>query len=88
MPVEWHVRQGPAGRGKYPVAGEARFFPSAVAASDFPVGRVVGESLGDDLKILSIDEISLSELDFIDIGSPTGPDSYVPVVVKSLVFEG
>jgi ethanolamine utilization protein EutA len=55
---------------------------------DQNIGRVVGESLGDDLKILSIDEISLSELDFIDIGSPTGPDSYVPVVVKSLVFEG
>lgn len=51
------------------------------------IGRVVGEALGDELKILSIDEISLSELDFIDIGSPTGEDFYVPVVVKSLVFE-
>lgn len=51
------------------------------------IGRVVGEALGDELNILSIDEISLSELDFIDIGSPTGEDFYVPVVVKSLVFE-
>lgn len=51
------------------------------------IGRVVGEALGDELNILSIDEISLSELDFIDIGNPTGEDFYVPVVVKSLVFE-
>ncbi len=50
------------------------------------IGRVVGEALGDELKIPSIDEVSLSELDFIDIGSPADKDSYVPVVVKSLVF--
>ena len=52
------------------------------------IGRVVGESLGDGLGILAIDEVSLSELDFIDIGSPAQADSYVPVVIKSLVFEG
>jgi len=52
------------------------------------IGRVVGESLGAELRIPAIDEVSLSELDFIDIGSPAGQDPYVPVVVKSLVFEG
>jgi ethanolamine utilization protein EutA (predicted chaperonin) len=33
-----------------------------------------------------IDEISLSELDFIDVGTEVEGEGYVPVVVKSLAF--
>jgi ethanolamine utilization protein EutA len=54
----------------------------------------VGNSVGNVLKretgttnILSIDEISLKEGDFIDIGEPIIGNPVFPVVVKSLVFE-
>ncbi len=49
------------------------------------VGRAIGERLAE-LRIPCIDEISLSELDFIDIGTVVEGDGYVPVVVKSLAF--
>ncbi len=51
------------------------------------IGRVVGEAIGEDLKTLCIDEVTLSELDFVDIGRPLDHETFVPVVVKSLVFE-
>jgi len=51
------------------------------------IGRVVGEALGEELKTLCIDEVTLTELDFVDIGRPLNDETYVPVVVKSLVFE-
>ena len=51
------------------------------------IGRVVGEAMGEELKTLCIDEVTLSELDFVDIGKPLNEGTYVPVVVKSLVFE-
>lgn len=54
----------------------------------------IGNSVGNVLKretdmrnILSIDEVSLKEGDFIDIGEPITENSIYPVVVKSLVFE-
>ena len=50
------------------------------------VGRVVGEILAPDFGIPCIDEISLSELDFIDVGEVVSGESFVPVVVKSLAF--
>lgn len=50
------------------------------------VGRVVGEMLAPELSIPCVDEISLSELDFIDIGGVVEGEGYVPVVVKSLAF--
>lgn len=50
------------------------------------IGQVVGERLAEDFKILCIDEVSLSELDFIDIGRPVSGEAYVPVVIKSLAF--
>jgi ethanolamine utilization protein EutA len=49
------------------------------------IGRVVGQLLSAETKIPCIDEVSLSELDFIDVGSLT-EDGYVPVVIKSLAF--
>ena len=50
------------------------------------VGRVAGELLAKDLSVPCIDEVSLSELDFIDIGEFVQGEDYVPVVVKSLAF--
>jgi len=54
----------------------------------------IGNSVGNVLKretgmknVLSIDEVSLREGDFIDIGDPITEISIYPVVVKSLVFE-
>jgi ethanolamine utilization protein EutA len=50
------------------------------------IGRVVGEGLMPALRIPCVDEISLGELDFIDIGALVAGEGYVPVVVKSLAF--
>ena len=50
------------------------------------IGRFIGETLGSELSIPCVDEISLSELDFIDVGSLVEGQGYVPVVVKSLAF--
>ena len=50
------------------------------------IGRVVGGALGAALPIPCIDEVVLSELDFIDIGKPIPGEEFLPVVVKSLAF--
>ncbi|HEY2990564.1 MAG TPA: ethanolamine ammonia-lyase reactivating factor EutA [Candidatus Binatia bacterium] len=50
------------------------------------IGRVIGETLGPGLNIPCVDEISLGELDFIDVGTIVDGEGYVPVVVKSLAF--
>jgi ethanolamine utilization protein EutA (predicted chaperonin) len=39
-----------------------------------------------DLPIPCVDEIALSELDFIDVGEMVQGETYVPVVIKSLAF--
>lgn len=57
---------------------------------DTDVGNSVGNVLHRETgtgNVLSIDEISLGEGDFIDIGEPIIGDPVYPVVVKSLVFE-
>ena len=51
------------------------------------VGNIMRRETGVTNEILSIDEISLKEGDFIDIGSPIIEDVVVPVVVKTLVFD-
>ncbi|MHA2378914.1 MAG: ethanolamine ammonia-lyase reactivating factor EutA [Candidatus Thorarchaeota archaeon] len=51
------------------------------------VGNVMMRETGIQSKILSIDEISLHEGDFVDIGEPIIEGVVVPVVVKTLVFE-
>jgi len=50
------------------------------------VGRVVGDMLMPELNLPCIDEVSLCELDFIDVGELVEGEGYVPVVVKSLAF--
>jgi ethanolamine utilization protein EutA (predicted chaperonin) len=50
------------------------------------IGQIVGKVLAGDFHVPCIDEVSLSELDFIDIGRPVDSQSFVPVVIKSLAF--
>jgi ethanolamine utilization protein EutA len=50
------------------------------------VGRVVGSMLSAKWNLPCIDEINLSELDFIDVGEVVEGEGFVPVVIKSLAF--
>ncbi|HEY3154198.1 MAG TPA: ethanolamine ammonia-lyase reactivating factor EutA, partial [Candidatus Binatia bacterium] len=50
------------------------------------VGQVVGGILSAKWNMPCIDEVSLSELDFIDIGEVVAGEGFVPVVIKSLAF--
>ena len=50
------------------------------------VGQVVGGMLSAKWNMPCIDEVSLSELDFIDIGEVVDGEGFVPVVIKSLAF--
>jgi ethanolamine utilization protein EutA len=50
------------------------------------VGRVVGGMLSSKWNLPCVDEINLSELDFIDVGEVVEGEGFVPVVVKSLAF--
>jgi ethanolamine utilization protein EutA len=50
------------------------------------VGQVVGGMLSGKWNLPCIDEVSLSELDFIDIGEVVESEGFVPVVIKSLAF--
>jgi ethanolamine utilization protein EutA len=54
------------------------------------VGNSVGNVLAREtglVNVLAIDEISLKEGDFIDVGEPMNEGVTYPVVVKSLVFQ-
>ncbi|UCE11694.1 MAG: ethanolamine ammonia-lyase reactivating factor EutA [Candidatus Thorarchaeota archaeon] len=51
------------------------------------VGNVMRRETGIQNEICSIDEVTLSEGDFVDIGEPIIEGVVVPVVVKTLVFE-
>ena len=61
-----------------------------VVVLDADVAGIVGEILHSELRvgapIVCVDQIALSDLDFIDIGALIPEHSVVPVVVKSLVF--
>src|SRR5688500_3660855 len=66
----------------------------AVSAEDRPmalvfvqnVGQVVGGMLSVKWNMPCVDEVSLSELDFIDVGEVVPGEGFVPVVIKSLAF--
>ena len=49
-------------------------------------GLHLSEELDAAVPIVSIDSITLSEFDFIDIGAPLTGSAAVPVVIKSLLF--
>lgn len=51
------------------------------------IGNIMRRETGILNEILSIDEITLKEGDFVDIGAPIIEDVVVPVVVKTLVFD-
>lgn len=61
-----------------------------VVVLDADVAGIVGQILESELHLASplvcIDQIALSDLDFIDIGAVVPEHAVVPVVVKSLVF--
>jgi ethanolamine utilization protein EutA len=61
-----------------------------VVVLDADLAGIVGQMLRDELDVRSsvicVDQIALSDLDFIDIGAVVSEKSVVPVVVKSLVF--
>ena len=61
-----------------------------VLVSDGDIGGLVGIHLREEMKldspVISIDGITLSEFDFIDIGEIIPSSGAVPVVIKSLIF--
>jgi ethanolamine utilization protein EutA len=61
-----------------------------VVVLDADVAGIVGEILQSELHVgaplVCVDQIALSDLDFVDIGAVIPEHSVVPVVVKSLVF--
>jgi ethanolamine utilization protein EutA len=50
------------------------------------VGQMLRDELGVRAPVICVDQVALSDLDFIDIGAVMQEQSVVPVVVKSLVF--
>jgi ethanolamine utilization protein EutA len=50
------------------------------------VGQLLRDELGVRAPLVCVDQIALSDLDFIDVGSLIADKGVVPVVVKSLVF--
>jgi len=81
-------------------AGEAGAFPNIARSFSrwFPrrergtangvlfLGSRVGGMLSAKWDLPCIDEVSLSELDFIDVGEVVESEGFVPVVIKSLAF--
>jgi ethanolamine utilization protein EutA len=56
---------------------------------DTDIGNSVGNIIARETKlnnILCIDEIDLSEGDFIDVGEPLENSVIYPVIIKSLIF--
>jgi len=57
---------------------------------DGDVGKTIGHLLRDELgmqsDIVSIDGVTLHELDFVDVGELMTPPGVVPLVIKSLLF--
>ena len=62
-----------------------------VIVIDGDVGRLLGRILSKELnkgeKLLSLDGVILSDLDFIDVGELISPPGVIPLVIKSLVFD-
>jgi ethanolamine utilization protein EutA len=61
-----------------------------VVVIDADVAGIIGQMLRDEMgvtgPVLCVDQIALSDLDFIDVGAVVPEKEVVPVVVKSLVF--
>jgi ethanolamine utilization protein EutA (predicted chaperonin) len=50
------------------------------------IGQMLQDELGVRAPLVCVDQIALSDLDFIDIGAVVPDKAVVPVVIKSLVF--
>ena len=50
------------------------------------IGRVIQEEVAPGCALISIDEVKLSDFNYVDIGEPTGDRGFIPVIIKSLVF--
>jgi ethanolamine utilization protein EutA len=79
------------GRGvQIALAAQIKNDQPLVLVSDGDIGGLVGIHLREEMKIeapvISIDGITLSEFDYIDIGEIIPSSGAVPVVIKSLVF--
>jgi ethanolamine utilization protein EutA len=61
-----------------------------VVATDGDIAATLGAVLRDELRLsgdlITLDNLELGELDYIDVGAPVPPSGVVPVIVKSLVF--
>jgi ethanolamine utilization protein EutA len=51
------------------------------------IGRVIQEEVAPGCALISIDEIRMSDFNYVDIGEPTGDRGFIPVIIKSLVFQ-
>ena len=72
------------------LAGRALDAP-IVLAFDQDLANTVGRALAERLPgrpLICVDELALGELDYLDLGEPPPGETYLPVVVKSLVFAG
>jgi ethanolamine utilization protein EutA len=74
-----------AGLGSYLEAGRP-----IVLAFDGDVGGMVGSILANEVRpgaaVVSVDELRLSDFDYIDIGAEIKHVQAVPVIIKSLAF--
>lgn len=50
------------------------------------LGSILKNMIGKDRPVISIDQITMKEGDYIDIGEPLYNGGVVPVVIKTLVF--
>lgn len=61
-----------------------------IVISDDDIGKIIGgllrNRISPGLSVISVDELSAEEMDYVDIGEPLYGGSVVPVVVKTLVF--
>ncbi|HXF34022.1 MAG TPA: ethanolamine ammonia-lyase reactivating factor EutA [Candidatus Acidoferrales bacterium] len=72
------------------VASRAEPRPPLVVLVDGDVGKTIGHLLHDELgvksELVSIDGVTLHELDFVDVGELLTPPGVIPLVIKSLLF--
>jgi ethanolamine utilization protein EutA len=96
LAVRW--RLGPAYVALHELAAGIAAGAGPLLAADAPlvvvldadlagvVGQMLRDELGVPAQLICVDQIALSDLDFIDIGAVIPEKAVVPVVVKSLVF--
>jgi ethanolamine utilization protein EutA len=80
----------PLAEGIATVLGDPRTHRPVVVAFEKNLANTVGRALASRLPegtpVLCVDELSLQDLSYLDVGEPVSGNTFVPVVVKSLVF--